>query len=608
MQTCDNTNVCLNIFKFEFSRNGTAIRTRWLGNSRIFRIFYVYQNDRPLSVVGLRRKRCPVTLTVTAWVQFLPSPTHETCLCCSAMSGLMKLACLYQSDLAKSIVSCHCTGMQYKIPILFSQHPYIKFAGLHHPMPHDKETVIRSMVLRNYPDFDVVFMDPMFAFIFMPKSFDTEFSLIFCTNSRSQGKEVSIEKVRLDYMASVKYLTTPTQSLFEQLQTIKGMLRTETTALQFSEISRELIVAKSNFKFGQILGKDGENANLKNSNIIESFDIRCLNLFTEKSFRRLVGTLTNFITSTTDSVTWIKDSGFDRHILSRAHRCKPIFLWIRDDDFIIVIKMPSSGDNLLGDGSDFENEDIAPFESSELEWQAQTWNDMFGSIQGARCENAGIVFLISGDRIRYICARNVNMFDSYWASGHPELPVIWCKPDADLRFCWHETKVQQTTRKLNAPYLPNGSRIRDMVEDTTHYIDTDRLKSHPKLLIYICLSVMLTKDFYNRKSLLNSCFYCERNMFQSDGWLTLLRSWTAYILGQSESHAFKEKYKGSINSIFCFNVHNVEINGTPTARQISWQFNPIRFELEVFDSVKQGTKLQNKDTPGTRIDLRAEMN
>jgi hypothetical protein len=52
------------------------------------------QSNRPLSVVGLRRKRGPVTLTWTAWVQFLPSPTHETCLCCSVMSGSMKLACL----------------------------------------------------------------------------------------------------------------------------------------------------------------------------------------------------------------------------------------------------------------------------------------------------------------------------------------------------------------------------------------------------------------------------------------------------------------------------------------------------------------------------------
>ena len=53
------------------------------------------------SLVGLRRKRCPVTLTRTVWVQFLPAPTHETCLCCSAKSGLMKLACI-QSNRAIS--------------------------------------------------------------------------------------------------------------------------------------------------------------------------------------------------------------------------------------------------------------------------------------------------------------------------------------------------------------------------------------------------------------------------------------------------------------------------------------------------------------------------
>ncbi len=62
---------------------------------------------RPLSVVGLRRKRCPVILTRTAWFQFLPSPTHKTCLCCSAMSGLMKLACLESRDLRSC--ACHIT-------------------------------------------------------------------------------------------------------------------------------------------------------------------------------------------------------------------------------------------------------------------------------------------------------------------------------------------------------------------------------------------------------------------------------------------------------------------------------------------------------------------
>ena len=35
------------------------------------------------------------------WVQSLPAPTHETCLCCSAKSGLMKLACLQPDSEAR---------------------------------------------------------------------------------------------------------------------------------------------------------------------------------------------------------------------------------------------------------------------------------------------------------------------------------------------------------------------------------------------------------------------------------------------------------------------------------------------------------------------------
>ena len=45
-------------------------------------------------VTGCGESGVQSLLTVTAWVEFLPSPKHETCLCCSAMSGLMKLACL----------------------------------------------------------------------------------------------------------------------------------------------------------------------------------------------------------------------------------------------------------------------------------------------------------------------------------------------------------------------------------------------------------------------------------------------------------------------------------------------------------------------------------
>ena len=52
----------------------------------------------------LRRKRGPEShVTRAAWVQFPPSPTHETCLLCSAMSGLMKLACLLTRQAQRNI-------------------------------------------------------------------------------------------------------------------------------------------------------------------------------------------------------------------------------------------------------------------------------------------------------------------------------------------------------------------------------------------------------------------------------------------------------------------------------------------------------------------------
>ncbi len=76
---------------------------------------YPAQPCRPLSVVGLRRKRCPVTLTWTVWVQFLPAPTHETCLCCSAKSGLMKLACPHNHVVAGELTSFGCVEWQSEL-------------------------------------------------------------------------------------------------------------------------------------------------------------------------------------------------------------------------------------------------------------------------------------------------------------------------------------------------------------------------------------------------------------------------------------------------------------------------------------------------------------
>ncbi len=63
----------------------------------------VFGHDRPLSRVVKAKAGSSHTLTWTAWVHFPPSPTHDTCLLCSAMSGLMKLACLFLDMIAHKL-------------------------------------------------------------------------------------------------------------------------------------------------------------------------------------------------------------------------------------------------------------------------------------------------------------------------------------------------------------------------------------------------------------------------------------------------------------------------------------------------------------------------
>ncbi len=90
-----------------FARILDFSRRRWTPNHQTR--FEKNKNERVpgmfQSVVALRRKRGPVTLTRTAWVKFLPSLTHKTCLCFSAISGLMKLAGPFQSVIAKSVTA-----------------------------------------------------------------------------------------------------------------------------------------------------------------------------------------------------------------------------------------------------------------------------------------------------------------------------------------------------------------------------------------------------------------------------------------------------------------------------------------------------------------------
>lgn len=461
----------------------------------------------------------------------------------------------------------------------------------------DKETVIRSMVLQYHPSFDRVFGDPLFAFIFLPSDFDTRLSLVFCANSRSRGKEVNVEKVDLDYMTSVKHLRTPTQSLLDQLQTIKSMLSAETTALEFSEICRSLIVVKSKFKIGFVMG-DKSLAD----NTFEPFEIRCRNLFIENDLQLLVGTLTDFITSTMFAETWVKD-GNRQQIISKSPEFKSVWLWVRDDDFIVVTKMPMPEDNSLNEQYCLNWGGESRY--NEKYMYTKTWNEMFSEIPGAQCQNSEVVFFIVGDMIRCICARNVNMFDGSWHSGKTGLPVIWCEPENDLQRRWCEVKISPEMRKLTSPYIPDCSRLREMVEITAQSINKQLLEIRPKILIFLCLSVLILKDHYNTNQILSMEFYCERSMFISDQLTGLLRKWTAYILGQKESYDSREKFKGREDSLFCFRVNTANNKKVAKNRQITWQFVPDNRKLVVYDTFSKwyDTSLERRDMPANSIDI-----
>jgi len=327
-----------------------------------------------------------------------------------------------------------------------------------------------------------------------------------------------------------------------------------------------------------------------------------------------VGTLANFITSASDGITWVKRDGIysskkePPKIFSKPAEDKGylVLLWVRDDDYIIVIKMPKQKNN--HPGSEFLAEDEESTAARDME--IKTWNEMFGSIQSAQCHNAGVIFLILNDRIRYVCARNVNMFDSDWTTGENHLPVIWCEPDADLQYVWRETKICHKIRRLEEPYIADGNGLRDMVEDTAENLADGWKPEHPKLLIYLCLSVFFMKNWYNHRRRVDFRFFCERCMFEgNDGMIRAMRAWTAYILGQNKSYQYKEKYKGSEDSIICFDVHKVLVRGILRPRQISWQFIPGKPWVEVIDSLRGllPADLPKEDMPGNRTDLRSSM-
>jgi hypothetical protein len=468
-------------------------------------------------------------------------------------------------------------------------------------MPFDKETAVRSMVLNNFPEFDVKFTDPMFALIFLSRSFDKERSLVFSLDSRSVFEYVGIEKVTLRHIESMRYLITPTQSLSDQLYTIQAMLRPETTALQFSEISSALITAKSNFYHSGAFAADDASSGIAEKGL----EIRCYDLFVEKNFQRLVGQLTDFIASSAGTQTWIKD-GTETQILSQPPCHRHLFLWVFDDDYIIAIRMPEREDNFMENqyrvnaGIEGGRGYLSAINNCML---TKTWNRVFESIPLAKCKNAGVVFFVQGDMIRYICARNVNIFNSDWERGMKGT-VIWCD---NAGSSWHETKIAPVIECINKPYIADGTRLRDMVQIIADSVDPSLMKTRRKLVVYLGLSVILLKNIYNLQNYFDYKLYCESCMFKHARLMDVLKNWTLYISGQETLRRSRERYRGMKYGVFEMSLNKVieEDGNTLGDRFVSWQFVPERCMLSAFDSIKASDSLPLNDQPGNYIDLRA---
>ncbi len=89
---------------------------KWIFQEKIVTILMDWNIDCLFSLVVKTKAVSSHILTWTVWVQFQPSPTHNMCLLCSAMSGLMKLACLDWN-----IASCQSRIPESDLPHLYQK-------------------------------------------------------------------------------------------------------------------------------------------------------------------------------------------------------------------------------------------------------------------------------------------------------------------------------------------------------------------------------------------------------------------------------------------------------------------------------------------------------
>jgi hypothetical protein len=349
---------------------------------------------------------------------------------------------------------------------------------------------------------------------------------------------------------------------------------------------------------------------LSMAHVFKSFEIRYPDIWAETNFLALVGTLSRFVMSSDDVVAKIKH-GDDTQVMTNKLNDGATILWVKDDGGILVLTMPLQSRDV---DTQYTVDDQECRESSMI---TKTWTQMFGSIPGAVCREAGVVFFIQNDTIRYIYHRNVNSFDSSWITQRDQ-PVL-CAPsntttgmnnnnnNYNNNVCkyWHESRTEIVWKKV---HISNGYNLRYMIETIADSVDSALLVPCPRLILYLFLSTIILKYRYSFCNHFSSKLYAYPEMIKPEKLQRLLEVWSCFIAGQ-EIRYCKNTERHADNK---YRVYEIELNkvmrgGDKVTRLVSWQFIPEDTELHVFDTFRpyeNGYALLPGDEKGNPYELR----
>jgi hypothetical protein len=478
-------------------------------------------------------------------------------------------------------------------------------------MDAQKSTEVRFMVFKEHPDFNILFEDPMFALIFRSNTYNSYTRLIFCEETIQ--KCLAIQMIHLDFIPDITL--SPVELLLNQLNKIKSWVCSETTtALQFSAVCRELLCSKSRHLYDCIHEKDESIAHR-----FKSFEFRYHHdMWVETNFCALVATLSKFVLSNDSVVAKIKHGDETQVLANKIPNVHPNLLWVKDDGSIMVLTMPDNNNNNADTQYSVDSSSSSSGcgksydECRENSMFTKTWSQMFGSIPGADCSDAGVVFFIKNDVIRYIYHRNVNAFDSNWKQCNSE-PVYCCTVKScmsdNLRGYWHQSSIETRIKKT---HISNGYNLRYMIETIADSVDREMLVPCPRLILYIFLSVIILKYRYSFCNHFGSRFYATVEMFKPDKLKRMLEVWTCFIAGQEIAYRTNTVRHMSDTR---HRVHEIELNdvvrgGDKAKRLVSWQFIPEDEDLHVFDTFRpyeNGYALLSGDKVGNPYDLRTRL-